>query len=210
MSEGWNRRRLLATLGGAAAVGAAGGAGTRAVLSDAEPVPGDLLGNPYEGGRLSLSLDCTGDACTTADGTVAFAFTELEPPASGSVELQIEVAGTPGWLWLRSSPPSSTTLAERLEVTLADADGTAVTVDGEQVSGWPLNDLLAAFADGGHLAAGGPEGAVPAGGQRRVVLDWSLPDADGIAGESVAVEFRFAAVQYRAAATPQNPWTDGT
>lgn len=209
MGEGWSRRRLLATLGGATAVGAVGGATTRAVLSDTEPVPGDLLGNPYEGGRLQLSLDCVGDVCTTEAGTVAFAFTDLEPPTSGSIEIVAGVEGTPAWVWLKSSPPPSTTLAEALEVTLTDADGTAITVDGAAVSEWSLDDVLAAFADGGHLAGNGPDGAVPAGGQRRVVLEWSLPDADGIAGESVTAEFRFAAVQYRAAATPTNPWTDG-
>jgi hypothetical protein len=205
----WSRRRLLATLGGATAVGATGGATTGAVLSDVEPVPGDLLGDPYVGGQLRLTIDCVGTACTADDGTVTFAFADLEPPASGTVELHASVAGTPAWLWLRSSTPVSTTLAEALTVTLSYPDGTAVTVDDTAVTGWSLNDVLAAFADGGHLVGTGPDGAVAAGDTRRLVLDWSLPDATGIAGESVVIEFRFGAVQYRAEATPTNPWTGG-
>lgn len=218
------RRGILAGVAGAAGVGLAGGAGTRAFLRDTETVPGSVLGNPYEGARVALRLRCgESNACTPAeDGDgVSFSFEGVEPGAEGSTVVcpGLDGASEPAWLWLSTAPRADALplLAEELAVTLAHADGTPVPVpegadidetDAEEI---PLGTFLDAFAAGTAVpGVDGPGEAFAPGEERCLELSWSLPEAPDpdVSGQSVEFALRFAAVQYRADADPRNPWND--
>jgi hypothetical protein len=217
------RRHVLAGVAGAAGVGLIGGAGTRAFLRDTEVVPGEALGNPYEGARVDVTLRCgddsdSSDACTAEeDGEgVSFAFEDIEPGDSGSTVVcpSLGEASEPAWLWLGATPQVDTLLAETLTVTLT-LDGTAVTAaDGTVADGISLKTFLDAFAGGAGIpGADGPDEEMnpfAPDEERCLELSWSLPDDPDpeISEQSVGFTLRFAAVQYRADvdASTTNPW----
>jgi hypothetical protein len=206
-----SRRRILAGVAATAGLGAVGGAGTRAVLRDTETVPGSVLGNPYEGTRVDLELSCgeTGDVCTVQADGVSFAFENVGPGSSDSVEVcpGLDEASEPAWLWFRTTTPTEASLAEEVTVTLAFGDGTPVVdPSGEPVAGRSLDGLLEAFADGGAIPGEGPDGTFATGENRCLELSWSLPDDPTLSGRSIAFGMRFAAVQYRVDTGPNNPW----
>lgn len=205
-----SRRRLLAALGGVGGLGVLGGAGTRAALHDSARIPVSILGSPYRGEELRVEARCRGPACTVEDDRVTFAFTDIDPPASGSTTLCLHVQGSPAWLWLRTSGPVSSQLGSALTLSLTYGDDSAVEVSGNEVTGWSLNPVLDAFDDGRRLTGTGPGGAVPAGRQRCLTIEWELPDTPDVAGEDVEFDLTFAAIQYRPDTTPTNPWTNRT
>lgn len=208
--SGRTRRRLLSGIAGVAGLGFLGGAGTRAVLQDTQVIPGRLIGNPYTGGRLRLDTTCGAPPCSVENDAVTFEFTDIEPPATGTTTLCLRVTGPAAWLWVRTSGSTTTALGDYLELTLSYEDGTLVEVDGAPVSGWPLTDVLDALGDGVLFDGTGPEGAVSAGTERCLTIDWSLPDSTAVRGDSATISFTFVAIQYRADAAASNPWTNGT
>lgn len=201
-----NRRTVLSVLGGIGGLGVLAGAGTRALLRDTERIPGSVLGTPFTGNRLELDATCDASTCSSETDQITFAFTDIDPPASGTTAICLHITGVPSWLWLRTSSPVTSDLGDYLTLTLTYGDGSPVTVGGDAVSGWSLNSTLDAFDQGQRLDGIGPDNAVPAGGGRCLVIEWSLPDVEAVYDESVDIDFTFAAVQHRPDTQPANPW----
>lgn len=108
------RRSLLASLGSAGALAAAGAA-TTASLADGESVSGSV-----QAGRVGLDADC--DGCGLKDGRLQLALKSVAPGESNvkTVRLAVPDGTNPVRLWFRTEcPPIADPLGEALEARLA-------------------------------------------------------------------------------------------
>lgn len=206
------RRRVLGGVAGAAGVGLIGGAGTRAFLGDTEIVSGSDLGNPYGASYLDLQLSCGGSGtCSTVENGVAFSLKDISPDSIPDTEMCLSLAGNPAWTWLRTTPIEND-LTKNLTLSLTYTDSGNAVIDpktGDGITNYSLLKFLDAFSEGGMLDGGGPDEAFPAsstGEGRCIKLSWSLPADPGLSGLSAEFTLQFAAIQYRADASPTNPW----
>lgn len=145
--DGISRRKLLSSAAAVGALGAITGIGTAAYLTDTEQFRAFL-----ESGRLDLTVACRGDGVCTPDGdSVRFALGEVTPGDCGSIDLCLDVAGNPAWLWLRADCPTdgAAPIGDYLHADLTYADGTPVT----GLPSGSLADLFAALAAGVRIDA---------------------------------------------------------
>lgn len=178
--SGLSRRRLLASLGGIGAVGAASGAGTFAYLSDRETLASNDIGT----GTLDLLINGN-----PADGPVTLDVSGIDRGASGAETLDFRVQTNAARVWLATDCPEDDDLAEALDVRLA--------VDDRPVSGdWKsFAAFRRALVDGLRLDAG----CLPPDEDVSVTLHWRLPGDvdDSLGGSRTEFAFRLYAEQCR-------------
>lgn len=198
MIDGPSRREILAGASGIGVFGAVGGAGTYAVLNDAEEFPGSSIA----AGELDLDIDCQDGGCETDGNAVSFSFDGIEPGDTGTRTIELTVEGNPARLWLRTAcPPASDPLGDALSVTLSDDEGCGGT--GKLFSG-SLTDLQREFARGIALV----ENCLEPDDTRCLTLEWSFPDEDveGLVGLSTELDVEAIAEQCRHGEETGNPF----
>ncbi|WP_394741383.1 hypothetical protein [Natronococcus roseus] len=198
-----SRRQILASISGIGVLGAIGGAGTHAVLNDAERRTEGRI----RAGELALAIDCPGPGCVTVGNSVAFSVENLEPGTSGTETLEITVEGNAARLWMRTDcPPEADLLGAVLEVTLRYDPSCGSS--GDTLFDGTLNDLRLAFADGLRL----DDDCIDGDETVCLTLEWSLPadGSDGLAGLSSDLHLEFFAQQCRhvSEADVENPFAD--
>lgn len=184
------RRQLLGVVAGTGAVGATTGV-TVASFRDRESVSGTM-----RAGELSIRVDCDSEHCFAAgDGTLGFAFGDLEPGDGGRETFEFAVVDNPARLWIRTAcPPAVDPLGEALAVRLDLTRGDA----SERLFSGTLNELRTEFSDGIRLddRIGGP--CLPADDALGLVFEYDLPgDAEWTAALRSELVFELFAEQCR-------------
>lgn len=184
-----SRREVLGAVGTVGTVGALSGVGTAALLSDTEVAQGRLQAGP-----LDLLVDCADDACLVdQNGSLSFAFPDLEPGASGQVEVLLTQTGNPAWLWLGSTCPE-TDLEGAIDVRLAfdrGCDG-----DADYWTDGTLDEVLLQLSRGVRLT----DECLLSDEQACLILEWEFRNEPGVEryeGETLEFEFQFGAIQCR-------------
>lgn len=184
-----SRREVLAAVGTVGTVGALSGVGTAALLSDTEVARGRLQAGP-----LDLLIDCDEETCLVDDdGTLSFEFADLEPGASGRVELFLTQTGNPAWLWLGSTCPDED-LERAIDVRLAFDRGCDGSV--EYVADGTLDEVLFDLASGVRLT----DECLLGDEEACLILEWVFRNEPGVEryeGETLEFEFQFGAIQCR-------------
>ncbi|GAA0506254.1 hypothetical protein SAMN04488066_101146 [Halorubrum aquaticum] len=205
--EEYSRRRLLRTLTGTGAVGAAGGAATGAYLSDWEPIGESLFRTGSFGLEIAaVPRDGTRDppAISTDDfrnvTTVPIEFPEMEPGDTGVLRTGTRLCESPGWVRLRAESTNESGLASWLDVTLMrrpSCDG-----GGRELFVGTLAGLLDRY-DEARVIGDGCHGCEPSCLDLEWKLDEEVPAA--YAGMSLSCRFEFTAVQCRHIQNPEEP-----
>jgi len=208
--DGYSRRRLLQAIGVSGTLGAVGGATTGAYLSDWEPLSGNLIGT----GDLTLelasdqagdvaSLDSFSDDDFRTDATIEVGFPSIEPGDTGVLRAGHRLGDDRGRIWMQAASSSATDLGSYIDVELLQRP----TCDGgesTQLYLGTLDDLVAAYADGGLLTDSCVDG--------RWCLDlkWTFQaDAPAdLSEESLSCSLDFIAVQCRHSQQNHNPWNE--
>lgn len=184
-----SRREMLAAVGTVGTVGALSGVGTAALLSDAEVARGTLQAGP-----LDLLIDCDEETCLVDDdGTLSFEFADLQPGASGRVEVLLTQSGNPAWLWLGSTCPDED-LERVIDVRLAFDRGCDGSV--EYLAEGTLDEVLLTLARGVRLT----DECLLGDEQACLILEWEFRNEPGVEryeGERLESEFQFGAIQCR-------------
>lgn len=191
---GPTRRQLLGVVAGTGAVGAVAGV-TAARLSDRE-----TASTTIQAGAVSIDADC--DSCFVEDGSLGFAFGDLEPGDGVRREpFGISVDENPARLWLRTvCPPVVDPLGETLLVRLVlQRNGVEEQLfpaaDGEF---GPLVSLEDAFSDGIRVDDRFDGPCLSTEDDFSIVLEYALPDdANWTADLRTAFRFELFAEQCR-------------
>jgi hypothetical protein len=181
--------------------------------------------NLVQSGELDLSAcwERPGEDCTPTNDEVSIDFGDLTVGDSGSATLRCSVAGTPGWVWLRTNCPEDTCGLDRaLRVTLfydQDCDGdratdgsaTVVEVDGEPIERTRLCDALSALRGGALLDAdpGGDPTPFSPDDACCIGLEWEVVDVVCEGDEDLEVGFELHAEQRRHNPDPEPPFDGG-
>lgn len=211
------RRWLLASVVGIGTAGFVGGAATGAYLSDEEEFHRQRL----RMGSLNLELRWhTGSGTDSSirsgqstgfdeGATLALQTSGLEPGDSGDASIAYRVCGSSAAVWLRMQVHDETAdgeLANALEARLwhdQDCD-TAVAGGSDVFAEGSVDELVDAPLGKGILL----NPCIPDCDPACIGVRWTLPSkpVPSIAGESLELEFEFAAVQCNRDTATKNPW----
>lgn len=102
------RRRVLAGLAGAGALGSSAGAYTAATFGDRELIPAGM-----RAGSAGIDVDCSAPDCETEDGAVSFGIADISPGAAGRRTFTLSVVDNPVRVWLRTDCPTDSDRTDR-------------------------------------------------------------------------------------------------